>query len=82
VTWREEDVRASMPDGPFSLLCCRNLVFTYFEASLQRRLLQELLARLRPGGVLVLGADESLPDGTDALIQVDDGLPLYRYRPD
>jgi chemotaxis protein methyltransferase CheR len=80
VTWRHEDIRTSMPDGPFSLICCRNLVFTYFDASLQRECLQELLVRLRPGGVLVLGADESLPDGTDALLQIDDESPFY-HRP-
>jgi len=81
-SWRREDIRSSMPDGPFSLVCCRNLVFTYFDAALQHRLLRALRAQLRPGGVLVIGADESLPDGTDALIQIDNGQPLYRYRPD
>lgn len=82
VTWRQEDIRTSMPDGPFSLLCCRNLVFTYFDCSLQKRIPRRLLTRLRPGGVLVLGADESLPNGTDTLIEIDDGRPLHRYRPD
>ncbi len=49
VTWRREDIRTSMPDGPFSVLCCRNLVFTYLDMSLQRECLQRLLDRLRGG---------------------------------
>jgi chemotaxis protein methyltransferase CheR len=82
VTWRQEDVRTSMPDGPFSLVCCRNLVFTYFDAALQRRLLRAVLARLRPDGLLVLGTGESLPEGPWPLDRHDRDLPLYRHRPD
>lgn len=81
VTWRQEDIRTSMPDGSFSLLCCRNLVFTYFDAALQQECLQQLLNRLRPGGVLVLGEGETLPEGDWSLAPIEDRLPLYRYRP-
>lgn len=63
ITWRLEDIRTTIPDGPFSVILCRNLVFTYFQPSLQRWILDRLLHRLRPRGVLLLGADESLPDG-------------------
>lgn len=82
VTWRPEDIRSSMPDGPFSLVCCRNLVFTYFDRSLQRECLRRLLGRLRPGGVLVLGKGESLSEGNWPLVQSEEGLPLYHHRPD
>jgi len=82
VTWRREDIRVSMPGGPFSLLCCRNLVFTYFAPDLQRRLLRQFLAHLRPGGILVLGVDEALPGGEWPLAQPDRNLPLYRHHPD
>jgi chemotaxis protein methyltransferase CheR len=81
VTWREEDVREVMPDGPFDLLLCRNLVFTYFDAARQRALLRRLFDRLRPGGVLVLGQDETLPDGDGPLASLDPSLPLYRRPP-
>jgi chemotaxis protein methyltransferase CheR len=78
ITWHPADLRAAMPDGPFALICCRNLAFTYFDESLQRWTLRRLLARLRPGGVLVLGAKESLPRGDWLLTQLhDDGL--FRY---
>lgn len=54
-----QDIRLEMPPGPFDLVLCRNLVFTYFEASLQAELLHEaapLRTRLfRPPGSVVEG---------------------------
>jgi chemotaxis protein methyltransferase CheR len=61
------DVRAGAPDGPFSLVLCRNLVFTYFADGLQREIGRRLARSLRPGGALVLGIHEALPDGLDEL---------------
>ncbi len=62
-----EDIRRIMPDGPFHLVLCRNLAFTYFDDALQRRVLDRIAARIVPGGVLVVGAHESLPpDGVFA----------------
>jgi chemotaxis protein methyltransferase CheR len=62
ITWRVEDVRTTMPQGPFHLILCRNLVFTYFDESLQRELLPRLTDRLVPGGALILGSHEKLPE--------------------
>jgi len=61
VDFNEQDIREWMPQGPFDIILCRNLVFTYFEEGLQREILQKLFARLRVGGVLVTGVHESLP---------------------
>ncbi len=60
---RCEDVRQTMPDGPFDIVLCRNLVFTYFEAPLARASAEQMIARMAPGGVLVIGAHESFPEG-------------------
>lgn len=57
----EQDIRSEMPDGPFHLILCRNLVCTYFEMRLQQELLKKILCRLLPGGLLVIGIHESLP---------------------
>lgn len=81
VTWHPEDVRASRPAGPFSLIFCRNVVFTYFQRCLQRRILGEILSRLRSGGVLVLGADETPPSGDWPLIRPYGSVPLFQYCP-
>lgn len=56
-----QDVREKVPDGRFSLILCRNLVFTYFSDASQRSVLRRLLAALEPGGVLVVGVHERLP---------------------
>ena len=64
VEFRQEDVRQEMPGGLFDLVFCRNLVFTYFDEPLQRELLEGMRAKIAPGGALVLGRKESLPEGT------------------
>lgn len=61
VRFVEQDLRESMPTGPFDLVLCRNIAFTYFDAATQSRVARELVARLAPGGALVLGARERLP---------------------
>jgi chemotaxis protein methyltransferase CheR len=63
VEFRQQDIREEMPDGFFHLILCRNLVFTYFESSLQREILQKMLEKLLPGGFLIIGIHESLPEG-------------------
>jgi chemotaxis protein methyltransferase CheR len=52
-----------MPDGSFHLILCRNLAFTYFEPALQQEVLQGIIQRLVPSGILLIGKRESLPDG-------------------
>jgi chemotaxis protein methyltransferase CheR len=67
VQFLRHDVRDGPPDGPFDLALCRNLVFTYFAAELQREVASDLARSLRPGGALVVGARETVPDGLNAL---------------
>ena len=73
-----QDIRGEMPPGPFDLVLCRNLVFTYFERSLQALLLERILGRLAPGGLLVLGAHETLPPGDWPLDRPSGALPIHR----
>ena len=73
-----QDIRSSMPDGPFDLILCRNLVFTYFDNALQGRLMNKMTERLAPRGFLVLGAHETLPTKDTGLTAILDGLPIYR----
>jgi chemotaxis protein methyltransferase CheR len=63
VLFQRCDLREEMPDGPFDLILCRNLVFTYFEEALQREVLARMTARLREGGALIIGTHERLPTG-------------------
>lgn len=60
VTFARHDVRDEPPAGPFDLVLCRNLVFTYFDEATQRAALQRF-ASVAP--TLVIGAHEALPGG-------------------
>ncbi len=78
LAFARQDIRRRMPKGPFDLILCRNLVFTYFDEAQQRRLAHRLARRLGPGGVLVLGKHEALPEGCDALVASEPKLGIYR----
>jgi chemotaxis protein methyltransferase CheR len=62
VTVARHDVRDPPPRGPFDLVLCRNVAFTYFAPAAQRAVLERLAAAVRPGGALVIGLHEALPD--------------------
>lgn len=84
VSFRLADIRAEMPPGPFDLILCRNMAFTYFCADLQRRVLRGLHDRLVPGGLLVTGAHERPPridDVTDVRLERLVPLPIWRRVP-
>ena len=69
VRFQEQDLRRDHPPGPFDLILCRNLAFTYFASSRQAEIARCLLGLLVPGGLLLLGSHESLPDGIPGLEQ-------------
>lgn len=73
----QQDIRLEMPPGPFDLVLCRNLVFTYFDASLQSELVPQILSRVRPRGFLVLGGHETLPPGEWPLERSFGALPIF-----
>jgi chemotaxis protein methyltransferase CheR len=77
VTFSKADIRQAWPDGPFDLILCRNLAFTYFEPALQAEVLGAIARRLGPGGVLVLGAHERPPEGGADFVPLIGKLPLY-----
>ena len=77
VRFVQHDIRSAAPDGPFDLVMCRNLAFTYFDAGLQREIGQRIATVLRNGGLLVLGAHERLPDDLEEFAPWQAGLPLY-----
>jgi chemotaxis protein methyltransferase CheR len=56
-------MRENMPQGTFHLILCRNLVFTYFDETIRRETLLRLADKLIPGGALIIGKLESLPEG-------------------
>ena len=73
-----QDIREQMPDGPFHLVLCRYLAFTYFDDELQRRIARGLLERTVPKGLLVLGKRESWPEEVAGVVEVRPALRIYR----
>jgi chemotaxis protein methyltransferase CheR len=69
VQFLAQDIRRDVPDGRFDLVLCRNLVFTYFEEPLQAAIAGPLAEVLVPGGLLLLGSHESLPEAVPGLVQ-------------
>ena len=80
VEFELQDIRETMPDGPFDVVLCRNLAFTYFDEALQRRILDRLRERVSPGGFLVLGSHEVLPAGDGGFAPIAAKLPIYRLQ--
>lgn len=78
VEFRQQDIREEMPAGPFHLLLCRNLVFTYFAEDVQRQVLELLVERLLPGGFLVVGKKEIMPEVGPQFGLHDAGLGIHR----
>jgi chemotaxis protein methyltransferase CheR len=63
VRFEQRDLRSAAPGGPFDLVLCRNLAYSYFDEATQRAVTASFRAALRRGGVLVVGGDECLPEG-------------------
>jgi len=77
VEFRHQNVRSAQPVELFHLALCRNLVFTYFDDALQAHALERIAARVLPGGYLVLGVHESLPE-TACRSQWGGASPIYQ----
>jgi chemotaxis protein methyltransferase CheR len=78
VTFAVQDLRERAPEGVFQLILCRNLAFTYFDERLQKETMQKLTEKLAPGGALIVGKLESLPQGPWGLEPWSKQLGIYR----
>jgi chemotaxis protein methyltransferase CheR len=78
IQFRVKDIRVEFPNGPFHVIFCRNLVFTYFNEEMQQQLVEKMIATLRPGGILILGKHEVLPLRAGALVSCGRNLGVYQ----
>lgn len=74
----QQDIRTQVPFGMFHLIFCRNLVFTYFEKTLQIEILKRILDKLLPGGFLIIGSHESLPRELQDMVPYDKNQGIYQ----
>lgn len=73
-----QDVRREAPDGLFHLILCRNLVFTYFDETLQIEVLGRLRDKLSFRGAIVVGIHETLPSGCEGFERWPGTPGVYR----
>lgn len=78
ITFRREDLRRAMPDGPFDVVLCRNMLLTYIDEREHRPLVEQLVARLLPGGALVVGSRETMPGDVPSIEKVAPGMYVAR----
>lgn len=78
VTFLAQDIRQATPDETFHLVLCRYSVFTYFDAPLQSKTLQQFAGRMLTGGALVVGKNETLPKGEFGLAPWSENEGVYR----
>ncbi len=80
VEFLQQDIRNTLPDATFHLILCRNLAFTYFSRELQEKIGRQIVARLKPGGFLVIGAHEELPESLPGLAPWLPERKIYRKK--
>lgn len=78
VRFERHDLRTGSPGGPFDIVLCRNLAFTYFDEDLQRDVLRAVAGMLVPGGALVVGSREKLPVDAEGFEPWMTGSCIYR----
>jgi chemotaxis protein methyltransferase CheR len=80
IEFRCEDVRRRWPGGPFDLVLCRNLAFTYFAPALQAEVLSRIRERLVRGGALIVGGHEVLPHPTPGFVRAESPRGVYHRK--
>ena len=81
VNFQQQDIRYTMPDGPFDIIFCKNLVAMYFEKPLANQLFMAMANRLYLGGLILLGNHESIDtDAIQGLQPENKGIQIYRKR--
>lgn len=78
IEFRQQDIRKELPGGPFHLVLCRNLVFTYFAEELQQTILGQIRQHMLPDSFLVIGKQEQLPADTKRLLLCGRNTGIYR----
>ena len=62
IVWQEHHLLSKPPDSGYDIIFLRNNLLTYYSLELQIAALKPLVTCLTPGGLLIIGANEILPD--------------------
>ncbi len=77
---RHNLVGEAAPAGPFDVILCRN-VLIYLSPQLRQQIFLQLARVLRPGGLLVLGAGETVIGQSDAFMPSPRAKGFYELAP-
>ncbi len=81
VTFLQQDIRYTMPEGPFDLIFCKNLVGMYFKQEKALELFKKITGRLTEGGFLLIGNHEPFPlEDLPHMATYNRGVHMYRKR--
>ncbi len=81
VSFFRQDIRHTMPDGPFDIIFCKNLVGMYFCREKAVELFRKITGRLTEGGVLLTGNHEPFPvEDLSSITIYNRGLNMYIRR--
>lgn len=82
VTFERHDLITDDPKSGFDLVCCRN-VCIYIDKQYKRPILDTVSRSLRPGGHLVLGQTETLPQAVKERFEAaDPRIRIYERTPE
>ena len=70
ITWENRHLLSDPPDLNFDVIFLRNNVLTYYADPLKIKAFRNILGRLKPCGILVLGSHEKIPFETHALTNI------------
>lgn len=69
IRWQIMDLCIELPNQSFDLIFLRNNVLTYLDGNLKERVFQNIVKKLKPGGFLVKGAHEAIPEKDVSLVR-------------
>jgi len=78
IEFLQQDIRKVVPDAEFDLVLCRNAALTYLAPPLQRQVAERVISCVRPGGALVIGIHESLPEDPSGMTPWPGARAIYR----
>jgi chemotaxis methyl-accepting protein methylase len=71
IKWNCRNVLSEFPDTSFHIVFLRNSVLTYYDTPLKERALKHVVNCLSPGGFLIIGSNERLPESIPNLVRSD-----------
>ena len=77
ISWQIIDLCTELPNQSFDLIFLRNNVLTYLDENLKELVFQNIVKKLKPGGFLIKGAHETIPEKDVSLVLPYDQANIF-----